>query len=79
MEKAASGSLWTEKRRALTLSLSKGDPLTLSLPKGVKRRNPGLRIEGPPTRAYLPQLSLSPVILLNTGLPAAWSWRSVTK
>jgi hypothetical protein len=28
---------------------------------------------------YLAQVSLSPVILLNTNLPSAWSTRSVTK
>jgi hypothetical protein len=29
--------------------------------------------------AYLAQVSFKPVILLNTGLPSAWSLRSTTK
>ena len=31
------------------------------------------------TEPYLPQLSLSPVILLNTGVAVLWSLRSATK
>ncbi len=53
------------------------DSLSGSEPGG---REPGVR--GPrcsPAAAYFPQVSFSPVILLNTGASARWSCRSVTK